>query len=111
MTKYVARPVEVEAYVITDTFSADDGVNLNLVLDDGRIVRTEAGMLARYRPHAGDYYVEKQGYASVEAKEEFENDFTKLAAVVAHAQTPASAVATEEQPPAATTEEGKNESV
>jgi len=76
--KYVANPVEVDAYVITEIEPRGDG-SLNLRFDDiGRVAAiADKGMLARYTPVIGDYYVvQSDGYAYLNPKEIFERKYS-----------------------------------
>jgi len=78
-TKYRANPVVVDAYVIREihpgTGAGEPGVTL--VLDDGQRVAANEGMLARYNPVEGDYWVvQDDGYTYLNPREVFERKYS-----------------------------------
>lgn len=89
--KYIANPVEVDAYVIVEIEPRGDG-SLNLRFgavvkfaggdsftdDAGRVTAiADKGMTARYIPFVGDYYVvQSDGYAYLNPKEVFERKYS-----------------------------------
>ena len=73
--KFIANPVEVEAYLILEVGPALTR-GRRLVLSTGEIVQADAGMLARYIPKPGDYWVKQSdGYRYVNPKEVFERKY------------------------------------
>ena len=79
--KYKANPVEVDAFSIvsvSSTLRFDDN-SLEIATDDGVNRRADIGMLARYRPTVGDYWViQSDGYAYLNPKEVFERKYSPL---------------------------------
>lgn len=72
--KYIALPVEVDAFVIQDVMNATGTVEA--LLEDGRVVPLDRGMLARFNPIAGDYYVvQSDGYVYVNPRDVFERKY------------------------------------
>jgi hypothetical protein len=64
----------VRAWVIQDMRYS--GVQREALLDDGRWVVLEDGMVARYLPHSGDYYVvQADNYVYVNPKDVFERKY------------------------------------
>ncbi len=76
--KYIANPVEVEAYIIVNTVGdtiLPDG-SMQLHLQNGAVRTATKGMIARYIPKEGDYYVvQSDGYVYVNPKEVFERKY------------------------------------
>jgi hypothetical protein len=83
--KYQANPVIVDAFKIMsfdkkEKDFAEDESGSTVTLDDGRTVILEDGMLARYTPVAGDYYViQSDGYIYLNPKDVFERKYSPLA--------------------------------
>ena len=76
--RYQAKPVLVDAFVIAKVGPlADQGGNFRtLTLEDGKLVLADSGMLARYTPEAGDYWVvQEDGYVYVNPKSVFERKY------------------------------------
>lgn len=76
--KYKANPVIVDAFKIVSVsmMRLDDG-SLNIALEDGRNVKADKGMLARYEPVAGDYWVQQaDGYEYLNPREVFERKYS-----------------------------------
>jgi hypothetical protein len=73
--KYVAKPVEVEAFPILEVGPALT-LGRRLVLSTGEIVQADSGMLARYIPEPGDFWVtQSDGYQYVNPKAVFERKY------------------------------------
>lgn len=72
--KYIANPVEVNAYKITEV--RPSGTELHCVLETGKVAIADAGMTARYVPSPGDYWVvQSDGYEYLNPKEVFERKY------------------------------------
>ena len=73
--KYVANPIEVDAFRITHVLEEGlDGVVLRL--EDGRQVTADSDMTARMTPVPGDYWVvQSDGYSYLNPKEVFERKY------------------------------------
>lgn len=84
--KYIANPVEVEAFEIWRVWGANADGSRTLVLNDvpglphfGHQVVASAGMLARYTPLVGDYLVRQEdGYEYLNPKAVFERKYRIL---------------------------------
>jgi len=77
--KYVANPVVVDAHVITAADSIADDGSMPLRLDNGDHVHADPGMISRYRPVVGDYWViQDGGYTYVNPKDVFERKYSPL---------------------------------
>lgn len=80
--KFVANPVEVEAYVITSVWPTrpDGSFEINTDHGWGDVQKTETitpEMAARYHPTIGDYYVvQSDGYAYINPKAVFERKYS-----------------------------------
>lgn len=78
--KFVANPVEVEAFVITGVYPPDFEGGQDLVIDGG-MFHADSLMLARYRPVVGDYVViQSDGYRYVNPKAVFERKYSPIEA-------------------------------
>lgn len=65
--KYIANPIEVDAFKIAKVIDA--GV---YELETGEVVRPHAGMLSRITPQVGDYWViQSDGYIYLNPREVF----------------------------------------
>ena len=78
--KYVANPVEVEAFEILECgelmMLLDKPHSMLLKLSEGQSAVVDAGMLARFIPGRGDYWVmQEDGYIYVNPKEVFERKY------------------------------------
>lgn len=77
--KYVANPVEVEAFVVTKVESLISSDSLRLTLDDGQMVVATPDMIARMAPAPGDYWViQSDGYIYLNPKGVFERKYRKV---------------------------------
>lgn len=83
MAKYIANPVEVDAFridavhLIGDNYSEDRIANL--LLDDGKTATATQDMMARITPQIGDYYVvQSDGYIYLNPKAVFERKYRKM---------------------------------
>lgn len=80
MARYIANPVEVDAWIITEVGpQAEDWSREVSLAERTETVSVTLGMLARYPPAPGDYYVvQSDGYAYVNPKEVFESKYRKI---------------------------------
>lgn len=78
--RYKANPVLVDAFVITHVQVPPPDPwpdSLTLKLDSGAFVTADAGMLARYHPVPGDYWViQADGYTYINPKAVFERKYS-----------------------------------
>jgi hypothetical protein len=77
--KYIANPVEVDAFKITKVNpEADQGDHSRVLkLEDGKHVLADKGMLARMTPTVGDYWVvQSDGYVYLNPKDVFERKYS-----------------------------------
>jgi hypothetical protein len=73
--KYIANPVEVDAFKIEKVTVGGDGC-FHCLLEDGRKMEPSAGMVARMEPKSGDYWVvQSDGYEYLNPKEVFERKY------------------------------------
>lgn len=78
--KHVAKPVEVEAHVITDVSPAAADGSMVITLDSGKSVTIAQALTSRFVPGVGDYYViQEDGYAYVNPKAVFERKYRPIA--------------------------------
>lgn len=77
--RYIANPIEVEAFRITWVESmpdADPPLARNVTTDDGQNRFADAGMCARYIPQVGDYWViQEDGYNYLNPADVFERKY------------------------------------
>ena len=78
--KYIARPIEVEAFAIQGILAAVQtprgGTGVELVLENGEHVRPTPEMTSRMMPRIGDYWViQPDGYIYLNPKEVFEQKY------------------------------------
>lgn len=77
--KYIAKPIEVEAFPILEVGPALTQ-GRRLVLTTGEIVQADSGMLARYVPEPGDYWVrQSDSYSYLNPKAVFERKYRAAA--------------------------------
>lgn len=78
--KYIANPVEVEAHrIVSVAPQANVDCSLNLALENGENQIADSGMLARYVPVPGDYWViQSDGYVYLNPKEVFERKYRPI---------------------------------
>lgn len=72
--KYIANPVEVDAFKITHVGPiADRGGDFRiLTLEDGKLVQADKEMMARMTPQVGDYWViQSDGYIYLNPRDVF----------------------------------------
>lgn len=75
--RYKANPVEVVAHRIVQATAGDEG--LIIELENGQVVRADAGMIARMFPTTGDYWViQDDGYIYLNPKDVFERKYTSI---------------------------------
>ena len=77
--KYVANPVEVDAFKIVSVIgSATVPGEYHVRLEDGATVRATLEMTARMVPREGDYWVvQSDGYVYLNPKDVFERKYRK----------------------------------
>jgi hypothetical protein len=74
--KYVANPIEVDAFTITEIGTTGADGDRRLQLDNGEWVTATAEMTARMNPQRGDYWViQLDGYIYLNPKEVFERKY------------------------------------
>lgn len=72
--KYIANPVEVDAFKIVGIGTHEDG--LHLALENGKSKVADAGQTARFLPAIGDYYVvQSDGYVYLNPASVFERKY------------------------------------
>ena len=75
--KYIANPVEVDAFVIRTTQRHLEMEGIICVLDDGRSMTASPAMIARMEPKPGDYWVvQSDGYEYLNPKAVFERKYS-----------------------------------
>jgi hypothetical protein len=78
--KYIANPVEVDAFRIVGVFGYQDEISkdgLGLKLEGGEVQQATPEMCARMTPRIGDYFViQSDGYAYLNPKEVFERKYS-----------------------------------
>jgi hypothetical protein len=74
--RYVANPVEVDAFQIV-TVGDKTSNGLTLLLDNGETVHATSGMVARMDPKPGDYWVVQVagGYIYLNPRDVFERKY------------------------------------
>ncbi len=74
--KYIAEPVEVEAFKISHVGDRDETGGSMITLENGDTVYATIGMVARMWPSIGDYWVvQSDGYVYVNPKAVFERKY------------------------------------
>jgi hypothetical protein len=81
--RYIANPVEVEAFRIvaigTSRAHGDEVLETRIELEDGRWVTATGEMTARMFPRVGDYWViQSDGYIYLNPKAVFERKYSAL---------------------------------
>jgi hypothetical protein len=78
--KYRANPVEVDAFVITQTeYYPDKDPDFILTPDNGVVVRATPEMTSRMKPMPGDYWViQSDYYIYLNPKEVFERKYSPI---------------------------------
>lgn len=75
--KYIANPIIVDAFVISETSDREDDNGVDVTLDNGEIKHADSSMTARMSPVAGDYWViQEDGYAYLNPKGVFEKKYS-----------------------------------
>lgn len=73
--KYIANPVEVDAFKIT-AINGDDTGPIIVDLENGKSEIASKAMTSRYFPQIGDYWViQADGYAYLNPKDVFERKY------------------------------------
>jgi hypothetical protein len=74
--KYIANPVEVQAYKIVSAGQPQANGSVCVALDNGYSLMATPAMCSRYIPKAGDYWViQSDGYAYLNPKDVFERKY------------------------------------
>lgn len=77
--KYVANPVEVDAQIIIEVGPIEGNGSTKLNLQNGDVVTADKGMISRYIPKEGDYWVtQSDGYIYLNPKEVFERKYSPV---------------------------------
>ena len=77
--KYVANPVIVDAFKITEILQKMSSSVLVLKLENGNEVVADSDMTARYTPVGGDYWViQSDGYEYINPAHVFERKYSPL---------------------------------
>lgn len=77
--KYQANPVIVDAYIIVSVGSVLKDGSMHCALQNGENAVADSGMLARFIPSAGDYWVVQQdGYKYLNPKDVFERKYSPV---------------------------------
>ena len=86
MTKYIANPVEINAYKIVsvkdswESIPGDGSLGLPVALDNGTNEYVTESMCSRYTPVVGDYWVmQYDGYVYLNPAAIFERKYSPLA--------------------------------
>ena len=75
--KYRANPVIVDGEIIIECSTINSDGTINLTLQSGRVIKADKGMLARYLPTEGDYFVtQEDGYEYVNPRLVFERKYS-----------------------------------
>ena len=80
MAKYIANPVEVDAFKIVSVGKpSDHDGSIHVALDNGKNVIANRGMTSRMEPKAGDYWViQSDGYVYLNPKDVFERKYRSM---------------------------------
>lgn len=74
--KYIANPVEVDAFEIIGVAEPNADCTVNLELDNGAIEIATISMMSRMKPQMGDYWViQSDGYVYLNPKDVFERKY------------------------------------
>lgn len=74
--KYIANPVEVDAFKIVGVGDPNADCTVNLALDNGENEIATIEMMSRMKPQPGDYWViQSDGYIYLNPKEVFERKY------------------------------------
>lgn len=85
--KYIANPVEADAFKIDKIIAGTDESPMILHLEGGKLVSPNAGMLARMTPQVGDYWViQADGYIYLNPKDVFERKYRAASDVESKAE-------------------------
>ena len=78
--KYQAKPVIVDAFVITKVGRPNADCSVDCELDEGVTEIATCEMMSRMVPKAGDYWViQSDGYAYLNPKDVFERKYSREA--------------------------------
>ena len=76
--KYQAKPVIVDALRIVSVGPRDEHGAARVALENGQNERADKGMLARFMPAAGDFWVtQADGYVYLNPKDVFERKYSR----------------------------------
>lgn len=74
--KYQAKPVVVDAFLITGVEPKTEHGSVGVILDNGMNVSCDQKVLARYHPAVGDYLViQEDGYFYINPSDVFERKY------------------------------------
>jgi hypothetical protein len=74
--KYIANPVEVDAEIIVSVGPIQKDGGMHLALQNGLNFSADKGMISRYIPQEGDYWVKQSdGYIYLNPKAVFERKY------------------------------------
>lgn len=77
--KYQANPVIVDAQIIISVGAILPDGSMDIALQNGTTVKAEKGMISRYIPQEGDYWItQSDGYIYLNPKEVFERKYSPL---------------------------------
>lgn len=77
--KYQANPVIVDALLITQIVVLPEAPGVSCELENGEWRQANSGMLARFAPAVGDYWVvQSDGYAYLNPKDVFERKYSPV---------------------------------
>lgn len=75
--RYIAKPVEVEAFKIERILDILPSNDITLRLESGQVVTATREMCSRMHPSIGDYWViQSDGYIYLNPKEVFERKYS-----------------------------------
>ena len=76
--KYIANPVEVDAYRIKEILGQHEDEGVKLLLENNTKVLVTRAMIARMAPQVGGYWViQSDGYIYLNPKEVFERKYRR----------------------------------
>lgn len=78
--KYQAKPVIVDAFIVTSVSKIHGDGSMGIGLQDGTVRTASRPMISRYIPVEGDYWVvQEDGYEYLNPKDVFERKYTPFA--------------------------------
>lgn len=77
--KYIANPVEVDAFKILQVSDPNTDCTVYCALDNGQSEVATISMMSRMKPQSGDYWViQSDGYVYLNPKEVFERKYRPI---------------------------------